>query len=180
MIPVYLAPLANHLWQSTLFAAVAALLTLVLRKDQAALRHAVWLAASVKFLVPFSLLVSVGTSFAWNPGVSIADPSIFAIVDDISRPFAVAASGTVSQPKLSAEELLPFALLGTWLLGVAIVFLGWTREWLRVRSGVRTAHPAPLKLPIKVMSSPGLLEPGVVGIFRQVLLLPEGITTHLP
>jgi hypothetical protein len=30
-----------------------------------------------------------------------------------------------------------------------------------------------LKLPIAVVSSPGRLEPGVVGIFKPVLLLPE-------
>jgi beta-lactamase regulating signal transducer with metallopeptidase domain len=32
---------------------------------------------------------------------------------------------------------------------------------------------------IKVMSSSALLEPAVFGIFRPVLLLPEGITAHL-
>jgi hypothetical protein len=32
---------ANHLWQSTLFAAVAGLLTLALRKNHARTRHAV-------------------------------------------------------------------------------------------------------------------------------------------
>src|SRR5262245_18942209 len=122
MIPIYLAPLANHLWQSTLLAGVAAMFALVLRKDRAALRYAIWLAASVKFLVPFSLLVSVGRSFSWSPAISIADPSIFAIVSDISRPFAATAASAVVRPKLAAEELLPFVLFGVWLLGVATVF----------------------------------------------------------
>ena len=53
--------LENHLWQSTLFCCAMAMLTLMLRKDHAAVRHALWLAASVKFLVPFSLLVSLGS-----------------------------------------------------------------------------------------------------------------------
>jgi hypothetical protein len=44
-----LLPLANHLWQSTLFAAVAGLLTLTLRKNRAQNRHWLWLAASVIF-----------------------------------------------------------------------------------------------------------------------------------
>ena len=74
MIPAQLAPLANHLWQSTLFAAAAALLSLALRNDRAAIRYVIWLAASLKFLVPFSSLVSVGGSFAWNPGARIAGP----------------------------------------------------------------------------------------------------------
>ena len=45
----------NHLWQSTLFAAAAGLLTLALRKNHARARYWLWLAASLKFLVPFSL-----------------------------------------------------------------------------------------------------------------------------
>ena len=53
--------LENHLWQSTLFCCVVALLMRMLRRNRAALRHGLWLAASVKFLVPFSLLVSIGS-----------------------------------------------------------------------------------------------------------------------
>ena len=62
MIPA----LANHLWQSTLFAVAAWLLTLALRNNRAAVRHAVWLAASVKFLIPFSLLMSLGGQVGWR------------------------------------------------------------------------------------------------------------------
>ena len=50
----YFSPLANHLWQSTLFAVIAWLLTLALRKNRAAMRYWIWLAASIKFLIPFS------------------------------------------------------------------------------------------------------------------------------
>ncbi len=51
-----LAPaVGNHLWQSTLFAVAAGLLTLALRKNHARARYWLWLAASLKFLVPFSL-----------------------------------------------------------------------------------------------------------------------------
>jgi hypothetical protein len=61
-----LAPgVGNHLWQSTLFAAVAGLLTLALRKNHARARYWLWLAASLKFLVPFSLLTALG-SRAWR------------------------------------------------------------------------------------------------------------------
>lgn len=53
-------PLANHLWQSTLFAGAAALLTWTLRNNRARVRHCVWLAASCKFLIPLSLLIALG------------------------------------------------------------------------------------------------------------------------
>src|SRR5262245_55863693 len=50
----------NHLVQSTVFATVCGLLTLVLRKNRAHVRYALWTAASAKFLVPFSALVALG------------------------------------------------------------------------------------------------------------------------
>jgi bla regulator protein BlaR1 len=49
----------NHLWQSTLFAAGAALLAHLLRHNAAKLRYALWLTASLKFLIPFALLTAL-------------------------------------------------------------------------------------------------------------------------
>jgi beta-lactamase regulating signal transducer with metallopeptidase domain len=37
----------------------------------------------------------------------------------------------------------------------------------------------PIPAPIEVMSSPTRLEPGLFGVFRPVLLLPEGIADRL-
>jgi bla regulator protein blaR1 len=53
----------NHLWQSTLFAITAGLLTLALRRNRAQVRYGLWLAASLKFLVPFSVLVAMGSIY---------------------------------------------------------------------------------------------------------------------
>jgi bla regulator protein BlaR1 len=61
MIPA----IENHLWQSSLFTFAVWLLTLMLRRNCAAVRHALWLAASVKFLIPFSLLVAMGSHVEW-------------------------------------------------------------------------------------------------------------------
>jgi bla regulator protein BlaR1 len=47
----------NHLWQSTVFAAAGALAALALRRNSPRLRYWLWLAASLKFLVPFALMV---------------------------------------------------------------------------------------------------------------------------
>lgn len=41
----YMSLIADHLWQSTLFAGVAWLLTLALRRNPARVRHGLWLAA---------------------------------------------------------------------------------------------------------------------------------------
>ena len=48
----------NRLWQSTWYAIAAGLLTLTLRKNRAQVRYWIWFSASVKFLVPFAVLIS--------------------------------------------------------------------------------------------------------------------------
>jgi len=47
-----------HIWQSTLFAVAAGLLTLLLREIVRGPRYWVWFTGLVKFLVPFGILVS--------------------------------------------------------------------------------------------------------------------------
>jgi bla regulator protein BlaR1 len=176
MISANLTSLANHLWQSTLFAAAAWLLSLALKKQRAQVRYGLWLAASVKFLIPFALLISIGSQFEWRTAASIAQSSIPIAMEEISQPFAS------SDPDLSAApsaSLLPTVLLGTWVCGFIVVVFSWLARWRRIRAAVRTASPLPLDLPVLVMSSPVPLEPGVFGIFKPVLLLPEGILTRL-
>ena len=45
-----ISAVTNHLWQSTLFACVIGLLTLLFKSNRAAVRYGLWLAASAKFL----------------------------------------------------------------------------------------------------------------------------------
>ncbi len=83
-------PLANHLWQSTVCAAVAALLAHGLRNHRAQLRYWIWLAASVKFLIPFSVLVSAGSRIELRGARALA-PSPSAAVEQIGQPFGMTA-----------------------------------------------------------------------------------------
>ncbi|HEX4178578.1 MAG TPA: hypothetical protein VHY57_09075, partial [Rhizomicrobium sp.] len=59
-----IAGLLDHLWQSTLFAGGAWLLTLWLRRNPARLRFRLWFAASLKFLLPFAALSAAGESLS--------------------------------------------------------------------------------------------------------------------
>ena len=167
--------LLNHLWQSTLFAAAAGLLRLALRKNRAPVRYWLWFAASVKFLIPFSLLVTIGSQFEWRAAPAAAPAQFFSVVNEISQPIALPAQ----LPRPAKEPEAPTVLLGLWLCGVSVVAYAWARQWLRVRAALRVASPLHLTLPIRAMSSPARLEPGVFGVFRPVLLLPEGITDRL-
>src|SRR5258708_972384 len=86
--PVLDQLLFNHLWQSTWFSGVAGMLTLALRKNRAQTRYWVWLAASVKFLVPFSLLVSIGSHVEWRAKPVITSTGLSTVMEQISAPFS--------------------------------------------------------------------------------------------
>src|SRR5262249_41657265 len=79
---------------------------------------------------------------------------------------------------------MPFILLSVWLCGCVVSLFLWIRSWLRVRAPLKAASVVPVDLPmndvsVQVVSSPHLFEPAVVGIFRPVLLLPEGIAARM-
>jgi hypothetical protein len=68
--------LANHLWQSTLFVALVWLATLAFQQNRARLRFWLWTAASMKFLVPVSMLVGVGEQFRWRAAPAVVQPAV--------------------------------------------------------------------------------------------------------
>ena len=166
----------NHLWQSTLFAAIAALLALTLKTYRARVRYSLWLAASLKFLVPFSLLVMLGARFDWPRHVTWA-----VTAEQISQTFRSPQMLTRSAPPIPREpgHVLPEILFAIWAAGSLLVLLRWTVRWRRVRNAIASAMPLDLAVPVPVISSSQSFEPGVVGIFRPVLLLPAGIPNRL-
>lgn len=167
--------LINHLWQSTLFAGAAGLLTVVMRKNPARTRYWIWLAASVKFLVPFFLLVSAGSRVQLRQSTPPRQVSI--AIQQISEPFQIDDLAGPSDPP--RRPLLPPVFLTVWMGGCAACLFLSCRRWWRVRSAVRAATRIEIGAPIRTMSSPMLLEPGVFGVFRPVLLLPTGIANRL-
>lgn len=183
MIPVSLLPLAHHVWQSTLFAAAIFLLTLALRKHRAQTRHALWLTASVKFLIPFSLLVSAGRIVEWHPVPRSTSHAAFQQVTATVLATADRVMPMVQVPELLTPaprtSVLPLLLFAVWGLGALAILLSWTMRWLRVRRMVLAAEALEMEAPIPVLSTSEAMEPGVFGIFRPVLLLPRGIAAHL-
>ena len=171
-----LPALFNHLWQSTLFAGVVWLLTLALRKNHARVRHGLWLAASLKFLVPFSVFIALGSLVPRRTAPLAVQSNIYVVMDQVSQPFTAASLPTAVP---LAPSPLPAILLSIWACGFIGITCAWWVRWRRIRAAVLAGSPLRLELPIKARSSPTLLEPGVFGIFRPVLLLPEGITQRL-
>src|SRR5258706_14539922 len=56
----------DHLWQSTVFAAAAGLFSAALRQNRARVRHGLWLAASIKFLIALAVLIELGGRIPLN------------------------------------------------------------------------------------------------------------------
>ena len=211
MIPESLSPiwadglreLCNHLWQSTLFLGIVALLALLLRKNQARIRYWLWMTASAKFLIPFSLLVSLGSHLPWPSHAVASKTSAYVAIEEMSQPFQnVTAFDTaivipVAKPAAShiPIRILPPMLAAVWLTGFIAMLMFWCAQWWRISRLVRSARPsiegrevdllrkaerlARLPRSVPLLPSGNTMEPGVFGIFRPVLLWPEGIARQM-
>ena len=137
------AALGNHLWQSTLFAGTAGLLALALRKNQARARYWVWLAASVKFLIPFSLLVEIGNRAAWSHASAGSNTEVLVVMEQVTRPFTQAGKvfPAAGAPLHIVLHFLPMALAVAWLAGFAVVLAMWCVRWRRVAAAKQKATP---------------------------------------
>ena len=201
-----LSALLDHLWQSTLLALVAGLTVLALRKAPASARYGLWFAASAKFLVPFAALAALGRLAA--PRLTALLPQArahatppfpeAALIERAAQPlskFPLEPSSPVLQaPLLPAGpgpaaaqlahqtplhlDLLPI-LMAVWCLGFAAVLMRWLVRWGRVRRSLRSATPLDWRAPMPVLASPSLLEPGLIGILRPALVVPESLPEHL-
>ena len=190
------APLVNHLWQSTVFAGGVWLLALALRRNAARMRYRLWMAASLKFLVPFSLLMALGAQLPWPAHLERTQPAIAAAVVGAAQPVLqgwlagphanFAAGEPANHPW---KDWLPLALAGVWAGGTLLLLGRWTASWLRLRAMVRRGEPVTLVdgTPARLVAEsiePGNLaakgvEPGVFGIVRPVLVLPHGVAERL-
>jgi bla regulator protein BlaR1 len=172
----------NHLWQSTVFAIAAGLLTLAFRRNRAQVRYWLWFSASLKFFVPLALLINLGSHVQWTPAArEMAAPSVLAI-EQVTEPFPQTVSFspvTIAPARDWIPVALVFTLLGAWACGFSAIGLIRLRGWRRIRAAVRASAPFDIAAPVEIRSSPGLLEPGVVGMLRPILLVPAGIADCL-
>jgi uncharacterized protein (TIGR03435 family) len=199
MTMALLSDLANHVWQSTLILAGACGLAWLLRRNSAEARFRIWLAASLKFLVPFAPLIAVGRAIGWPSPTTMPQPMLSTALNTINQPF-VRPPTIVSQ--MPAITVTPVALPGwaelltaLWLGGCVVVLAMWTIRWLRVAAIVRASasltdvdllarlrraeRAVGIWRPLRAVVSDAEIEPGVFGIVRPVLVWPRGLSDHL-
>jgi beta-lactamase regulating signal transducer with metallopeptidase domain len=170
-----IAALLDHLWQSTLFAGAIVALMPLFRRQSAALRFALWFAASMKFLVPFAALAALGRALLGAVTPDVAAPLLSAI-----RPAAV--SMHLAAPlMMPAPAHIPAAEVAAivWAVGMVAITLLCLSRWLELRASLRTASTVASSAPVPVKTASSFLEPGLVGIFRPVILLPHGLSQQL-
>ncbi|HEV2620060.1 MAG TPA: TIGR03435 family protein [Acidobacteriaceae bacterium] len=192
----------NHLWQTTAFAGAVWLATLALRRNQARVRYGLWMAASVKFLAPFALLIGLGGMLP-RPQRVVAAPEIYTTVDEVTQPFSQAEYVPVAAPAMSwkerVEARLPVALASVWLCGGVTGLVVWGVRWRqvslalarakRVESGrefelLRSVEAAMgLAARVGLRMSGESMEPGIfglgLGISKPVLMWPKRLSERL-
>jgi bla regulator protein blaR1 len=198
-----MSAVANHIWQSTLFGLCAIALSLMLRRAPGSLRFRLWMMASLKFLVPFALLESMGEWLASASKAAAAATPVTRLypVDVIDKPFTFASvlSSSADVPEvhhtLHLGDRLPSVFMAVWCAGTLFFLLRWVIQWRRVRTLVAAALPAPLgdevaasvqilsdgpgNRPVEVLLSDHVCEPGIFGILHPKLVWPRGLSEKL-
>jgi bla regulator protein blaR1 len=195
--------IANHLLQSTIVVALVGLLTLAFRDNRAQVRHWLWVAASVKFLMPFAVLIAGGRALGWRllPAVPARQLTIVMqfVGEPVSRTVSQASTRSAafveSGPASNIMTMAPLVLLVLWMIGSTVLLIAWLARWRRVSHGVRGAavledgrelailrrleHEHGARRPIPLVLADSRMEPGVFGILRPRLVWPRGISQRL-
>ena len=176
--------IADHIWQSTIFAAAAGVLALMFRNNGASVRYWIWFGAAAKFLVPVAALTAVANQIPL-PQASVAAG---VALDAASVVFRASAIPQFAGPPAAS-------LLAIWLFGAAAVLGRSAWQWRRLaadaRHGVkvvdgvvydalrRIERAQRISQPIRIVAASSPHEPGVIGFWKPVLMWPRHLTAGL-
>jgi beta-lactamase regulating signal transducer with metallopeptidase domain len=163
--------LLDHLWQSSLVAILVYFLALLFRDNRAGVRYGLWFAASLKFLLPFSVLAWLGSAVMVQT-VPAGSMAVLGRMRPVAMPFSAAVPEASHFPWASTG-------LALWVAGAVLIAAVWLLRWRKLSAAVRSARDLAFDLPIPVRSTALALEPGLVGIWWPAILLPDGIANCL-
>ncbi|MEM7482609.1 MAG: M56 family metallopeptidase [Acidobacteriota bacterium] len=178
--------LVNHLVEATTFAALVALLALLLRRSSARVRYRLLGVAAAKFFLPSALIVSLASALGWSL------PNLRSLTWSPADRLVVNGAGGA----------LVAALIAVWCLGAVFACCrllrakGQMKAWLRDSRPVESEEPVAGALaaamrrsglpvaprwghPLQARWVEGLASPAVWGLRRPYLLLPLAIDRHL-
>ena len=102
-------------------------------EERGADRYWLWTATSAKFLIPFSLLVSLGSHLPWPSHAVAPKTTAYVAIEEMSQPFLQATAPNtpsaipVAKPTASYVpiRILPAVLTAVWLIGFMAVISLW-------------------------------------------------------
>jgi uncharacterized protein (TIGR03435 family) len=191
--------LGDHLWQSTIVAAVIAVLALVFRRTHARVRYWLWMTASAKFFLPFSALAAAGAWIGMTPPPIVPPSTATMALHVAASPLSgVRYTATPLAPDEAAALSLSVLswLLLLWACGSATVIVRWCLRWRDVARTIRTGavlvygrevtllrrverRAGLVTRPLPVVLTDRAIEPGLFGVIRPVLLWPRSIGERL-
>ncbi len=176
--------IANHIWQSTICAAGAGVVALMFRNNSASVRYWIWFAAALKFLVPLAALTAVANQIPLPRASDAATEALDA---------ATLVFRTSALPDMSGAASISF--LAVWLLGAVVALATSAWQWQRLAAHARQSPPIVegvvhdtlrriervegISTPTTIVAASRPLEPGVIGIWKPVLLWPPHLTAGL-
>lgn len=182
----------THLWQSTLVALAILVLLRGCRGLPAHVRRALGWLALAKFAVPAAWIGAVFERFAGAPRPWLASDTLLVPVPLAAMmPAAPVLAADAAAPVFTAVD----SAVLVWVLGAVVLLSWWTIRAVHVRRHVlAAARPAPAGLQRAVDCSAertGLRSgvdcrvvarehgPGIMGIRRPLLIVPEGLVESL-
>ena len=191
---------ADHLWQATIVAGLCLLAMPAFRGAGAKYRHVLWMLAFVRFVIPQALVSYVADHLGFHPGLDSGLGMRLQQVSDtmvqVVRPSILANQHSAAFAPPTAEHPEVYCILTLiWIAGCAF-FLGrwWFRQYpfarsLRMEAKEVGSELLPMleslkdKLGIRRQARMRIVwrgsEPGVYGIWRPVLVLPEEMPRQL-
>ena len=194
------AGVADHLWQSTVFAFLILVASLLLKRGRARMRHSLWLVAAAKFIVPAALCVFLveraGIDPAWLFQPLSGTP--MNLLQGLNGPASAIANSyefTVFAGDAISHNEIYCAVSLIWLTGFLAFLVIWARqrrkffralkqgqsvsqgrEWNALE---RSKKALRVNAPVGLVISTQNTEPAVCGIWKPVVLLPQAIADHL-
>jgi bla regulator protein blaR1 len=174
------------------------LTALQLRRNPAHVRHGIWLAASVKFLIPFSLLIDLGGFLQTPQHTPLSlQTTLSSAMSVVGQPFSGLPAHPMDAQRLPDHfaGLVPEVFVGVWVCGMVTVLLIWCTRWRKIYRALRRAVPvtsgrelellrrletlAKVRRPIPMLRSVDMMEPGIFGIVHPLMLWPDRLSEQL-
>lgn len=186
--------LLNHLWQATLFAFAAGFAALLLKHSRAQVRYFVLWMALAKFALPSALLAWAAQKLGvfWHSAVLTESSSTHRLLR-ILEPVAQNIALEPLTDEGHAEWFCALTIL--WILGAVALLLRWFRQRQRLAAALwsekittngreitslqRVRATLCMRRAIALLVSTRVQEPGLSGIARPVILLPQGLSERL-